>query len=205
MKDKSKRIVILLLSIFTALGITLGTGCALGGNVGIEDEEHGHEAGALEVAFSSSPRFPIVGKEAVLTFKISHNGSLEQGQEVMVMLAKSVAGGHGHEPAPADAGNASEAMPANMPGMDHGAPADEPVPMEHLMPAETSPGVYVAKHTFEQGGRYVATVQIGDEESDVVVAVRSSPIAWWYIIGLAGISALLAGVVAVVKTVRKEW
>ena len=191
----------MLLSIFTALGITLGTGCALGGKVGIEDEEDGHEAGEIEVAFSSSPRFPVVGEEAVLTFKISHNGSLEQGQEVMVMMMKSEKG-HGHE------GEEEEEAPAagghDMAAMDQGEEEEE-VPMIHLIPEETSPGVYVAKHTFEQGGRYVATVQIEDEEADVVVAVRSSPIAWPYIIGLAGISALLAGVVAVIKTVRKEW
>ncbi len=204
MKDKSKRIVIVLISIFAALGITLGTSCALGGR-GVAGEEDGHEAGTLEVAFSSSPRFPVVGEEAVLTFKISHNGSLEQGQAVMVMLAKSAAGGHGDEDAHGGNETPSGGAPANMAGMDHGAQADEPVPMEHLMPEETSPGVYVAKHTFEQGGKYVATVQIGDDEADVFVAVRSSPIAWPYIIGLAGISALLAGIVAVVKTVRKEW
>ena len=209
MKDKSKRIVIVLLSIFAALGITLGTGCALGGR-GIAGEEDGHEAGALEVAFSSSPRFPVVGEDAVLTFKISHNGSLEQGQAVMVMLAKSAAGGHGDEDA--HGGNETQAGgdPADMAGMDmagmdHGAQEEEVVPMIHLVPEETSPGVYVAKHTFEQGGRYVATVQVLDDEADVIVAVRSSPIAWPFIIGLAGISALLAGVVAVVKTVRKEW
>ena len=191
-----KRIVIVFISVFTTIGLALGASSAFA--------NEGHEA--LQVAFSSSPRFPVVGEEAVLTFKISSNGTPETGHEVMVMLTKTTAGGHGHEPATADApaGDAA-AMPANMPGMDHGAQAAEPAPMIHLTPEETSPGVYVSKHTFEQGGRYVATVQIGDEESDVVVAVRSDPIAWWYIIGLAGISALLAGVVAVVKTVRKEW
>lgn len=187
-----KRIVFLLslLSVLATLGFVLGASPVFADG----------EQGALEVAFSSIPRFPVVGEEAVLTFKISHNGSLEQGQTVMVMLTKSAAGGHGDEEEPAAAEE-----PGNMAGMDHGAPADEPAPMIHLMPEETSPGVYVAKHTFEQGGRYVATVQIGAEESDVIVAVRSSPIAWPFIIGLAGISALLAGVVAVVKTIRKEW
>ena len=193
---KRLSILVLFLSVLAALGLALAVVPVLA------------DGGALEVAFSSSPRFPVVGEEAVLTFKISHNGSIEQGQEVMVMLSKTAAGGHGHESAnnetaaPAGGGGA---MPANMPGMNHGAPVAEPVPMEHLIPVETSPGVYVAKHTFEQGGKYVATVQVLDDEADVIVAVRSSPIAWPYIIGLAGISALLAGVVAVVKTVRKEW
>lgn len=180
-----KRFVAVFLSMFVALGITLGTGCALGGR-GIVAEGHG----ALEVAFSSSPRFPLVGEEAVLTFIISFNdGTPGAGQEVMVMMAKTE----------------TEEEQADMAGMDHGAPAEEPAPMIHLMPTETSPGVYVAKHTFEEGGEYTGTVQIGDEVTEVTVAVRSSPIAWPFIIGLAGISALLAGVVAVIKTVRKEW
>ena len=196
MKDKLKDIVIVFISVLAALGLGLEAGPVFA--------NEGH--GTLEVAFSSSPRFPVAGEEAVLTFKISSNGTPEAGQEVMVMLAKTASGGHGHGPAPADAGNASGAMPTDMPGMDMGgAQATETSPAIMLMPDEISPGVYVAKYTFEQGGRYVATVQIGDEESDVVVPVRSGPIAWPYIIGLAGISALLAGVVAVVKTVRKEW
>lgn len=190
--------MLLILAVFAALGLSLIASPVFA--------DGGH--GALEVAFSASPRFPVVGEEAALTFKISFNdGTPGEKQEVMVMLAKTAAGGHGHGPAPADApaGDAA-AMPANMPGMDMGgAQAAEPAPMIHLMPDETSPGVYVAKHTFDVGGRYVATVQVLGDEVDVVVPVRSGPIAWWYIIGLAGISALLAGVVAVVKTVRKEW
>lgn len=184
-------ILLLLLSVLAALGFALGAGPVFA--------DGGH--GALEVAFSSSPRFPVVGEEAVLTFKISFNdGAPGAGQEVMVMLAQTAAGEHGHEEEPAAAEE-----PGNMAGMDHGAQADEPAPMIHLMPEETSPGVYVAKHTFEQGGRYVATVQVLGDEVDVVVPVRSGPIAWPYIIGLAGISALLAGVVAVIKTLKREW
>ena len=125
------------------------------------------------------------------------------------MLNKTEAGGHEHEDAneaeaQAEADRADMAG-MDMAGMDHGAQEEEVVPTIHLMPDEVSPGVYVAKHTFEQGGRYVATVNVLGDEVDVVVAVRSSPVAWWYVIGLAGISALLAGVVAVVKTVRREW
>lgn len=186
-----KRIIIVLLSVMAALGLAL---------IAIPVfADGGH--GALEVAFSSSPRFPVVGEEAVLTFKISFNdGTPGAGQEVMVMLMKTETGGHGHEEEPAAAEE-----PGNMAGMDHGAQADEPAPMIHLMPEETSPGVYVSKHTFDVGGRYVATINVLGDEVDVVVPVRSSPIAWWYIGGLAGISALLAGVVALVKTVRREW
>ena len=197
-----KRIVILLslLSVLATLGFVLGASPVFA--------DGGH--GALEVGFSSSPRFPVVGEEAVLTFKVSFNdGAPGSGQEVMVMLNKTEAGGHEHEDAneaeaQAEADRADMAG-MDMAGMDHGAQEEEVVPTIHLMPDEVSPGVYVAKHTFEQGGRYVATVNVLGDEVDVVVAVRSSPVAWWYVIGLAGISALLAGVVAVVKTVRREW
>ncbi len=194
MKDKLKKIV----SILLILGVLAALGLVLGASPVFADGGHG----ALEVAFSSSPRFPVVGEEAVLTFKISFNdGTPGAGQEVMVMLMKSVAEGHGHE------GEVQEAPAAgghDMAAMDQGKEEEE-VPMIHLMPEETSPGVYVVKHTFEHGGRYLATVTVQGDEVDVVVPVRSGPIAWPYIMGLAGISALLAGVVAVVKTVRKEW
>ncbi len=81
----------------------------------------------------------------------------------------------------------------------------EEVPTIHLMPEEASPGVYVDKVTFEHGGRYVATVNAMGEEVDIVIGVRSSPVAWWYVGGLAGLVALLAGTVAVTKTVRRTW
>jgi hypothetical protein len=192
-KNKLKRIVIILLSVFAAMGLALVASSALA-------------HGGLDVVFSSSPRFPIAGQETVLTYKISDNGTPEAGlgQEVMVMMAQSASGGHTHGPLPADAGNGSAAMPADMPGMDMGGAQVNAAPVM-LMPVETAPGVYVAKYTFTQGGRYVGTVQVGDEEADTVVGVRTSPIAWPFIFGLAGLCAVLAGTVAVVKTVKREW
>ena len=70
---------------------------------------------------------------------------------------------------------------------------------------EVSPGVYMFKHTFDGGGKYAITAHIGEEAEEFAVAVRSGPVSWPLVIGLTGFSLLLAGAVAMIKTVRKEW
>jgi len=188
-----KKLVISFLSIFLAVGIALVATIA---------QAHGE----LDARVSSNPRFPIAGQPVELTFTISNNGTPEKGQEPMVMLAWTASGGHTHEESAAPDANTTAAG-GSMAGMDMGgtpAPADTP-PEVMLMPVETSPGVYVANTTFIQGGRYVATVSIGDEEADIVIGVRSSPIAWGFIGSLAGLVIALAAAVAVIKTVRRAW
>jgi len=184
--------IILVLSIVSALGLALAAIPVLA--------DGGH--GALRVATSFSPRFPVVGEEATLNFIVSfEDGTPGAGQEVMIMMMKSEAAGHGHEgeePAP-------EENQGGMAGMNHGEDENEEVPMIHLVPEEISPGVYSAKHSFEVGGRYMATVNVLGDEVDVVVPVRAAPIAWWYVGGLAGLSVLMAAMVAVVKTARRSW
>ena len=185
MKDRLKALVAVLLSAVLALGITMGTGFALA-----DEENHEHEADEYEVTFSSSPRFPVLGEEAELTFEISHSGSHEEELVVMVVLAKAEEDDH-HDEAEVD---------------DHRDEAENTeVGPVTIMATETAPGVYAVKYTFEQEGKYLVTAQIGEEQTDFVVAVRSSPIAWPFLIGLVGISALLAGVVAVRKKGKKEW
>ena len=63
----------------------------------------------------------------------------------------------------------------------------------------------MAKYTFEQEGKYLGTAQIGEEHAEFVVAVRSGPVAWPFLTGLAVVPLLLAGGVAVTKTVRRKW
>lgn len=158
----------------------------------------------FQVEFSSAPRFPIVGQEAELTFKISSmDGNPLAGQSVMIMIEKKDTAGHGHEE---DGEHEDEEAPAGGHDMANmGGGEEEPPPMIHLVPDEVSPGVYAGEVTFEQGGRYIATVNVMGEEVDVVIGVRSSPVAWWFVGGLAGLVTLLAGTVAVTKTVRRTW
>jgi hypothetical protein len=188
-----KKVIILILSVLAAIGIALAATVV---------QAHG----GLDTQFSSKPRFPIAGQTAELTFIISSNGTPEKGQEPMVMLAWTASGAHTHGEAAAPVSNTTPAG-GSMAGMDMGGtPATAEAPPEiMLMPVETSPGVYVANTTFTQGGRYLATVSIGDEEADIVIGVRSSAVAWGYVGMLAGLIIALAVAVAVVKTVRRTW
>ncbi len=70
---------------------------------------------------------------------------------------------------------------------------------------EKMAGVYVAKYIFEQEGKYLGTVQIGEEQTDFAVAVRSKPVAWSFMAGLGGITIFVAGMVLIIKIVRKDW
>lgn len=181
-----KRIVVVLLSVLVALGITMGTGFVLA-----DEEDLEHASGEYEVTCGASPRFPVVGEEAELTCTVLHDGIHDEEVTLSVLLARTEVGHDDHDEAEAD---------------DHRdeAESDEAEAAEIYI-TETDHGVYVAKYTFEQEGKYLGTTQIGEEQADFVVAVRSSPIAWFFIIGLVGVTALVAGGVVVVKTVRRKW
>ncbi len=199
----------MLFSVLVALGITLGTSFVLA-----DEDDHEHTSGEYEVTCGASPRFPVAGEEAELTCTVLHDGTHEEGLAVTLLLARMEMGHDDHDEAVADDHDETEA--------DHQDEAvaddhDEAVANDHdesenvevesveLAATETTPGVYVVKYTFEQEGKYLGTAQIGKEQADFVVAVRSSPIAWSFMIGLAGVSVFLAGAVAVVKTVRRKW
>lgn len=196
-----KTIIAVLLSIVVALWLTPGISFVLA-------DEGEHEAGAFEVTFSSSPRFPVLGEEAELTFDISHNGSHEEGLVVMVVLAKTEEDDH-HDEAEVDDSHDEAEVDDHRDETEvddsHGEAENTEAGLVTIMATETAPGVYAAKYTFEQEGKFLVTAQIGEEQTDFVIAVRSSPIAWPFLIGLVGISALLAGVVAVRKKWKKEW
>ncbi len=192
MKDPLKALIAVLLSTVFALGITLGAGVVLA-----NEEDHEHTPSELEVAFSSSPRFPVVEEEAEFTFKVSHDGTPEEGLTVAVTLVRMEVG-HGHDEAEADNHDEAEA--------DHHDEAENAeVGSAEITAVETAPGVYKAKYTFQDDGKYQATAYIGEEHTEFVVAVRSSPVAWSFLTGLAVVPLLLAGVVAVIKSVRRKW
>ena len=246
-----KIFISVLLSVLVAFGITLGTGCALGGT-GIENGE-GDEPSEYEVDFSMSPRFPVVGQEAELTFVVSVDGIPEEGLMTMVTLAPAeeedhhaggmngMAGMEGMDTEAVEHQEGDEHPDAEHtetvehqdgdehPDAEHTEAVehqegDEHPEAEHteavghdehdedeegeavgLMAMEMSPGVYVVKYTFGNDGEYLGTVQMGHWHSEFEVAVRPSPVAWPFIIGLVGGSALLAIVVAVIKTARRQW
>lgn len=177
-----KTALAVLLGVLIVLGPVVGAGIALANG----EEHQEEEAGKYELTFFSNPRFPVVGEEAELTFRVSDDGSPVDGLMVMGMVAKAEEDqGHGHGEVEAQAGEAEA---------------------EHSMTAkEVSPGVYMFKHTFEAGGEYAITAHIGEEAHEFAVAVRSSPVSWPFVMGLTAFSLLLAGAVAMIKTIRKEW
>lgn len=200
-----KTIAAFLLSVLVTLWFAPGIGLVVA-----EEEEHEHEAGKYGVTLVSGPRFPVMGEEAELTCTIFHDGSLEEGLMVMVVLSKVEGDDHGHGAMEMEADMHAE-------GDEHSeaehAEADEHQEGEavEVMAIETAPGVYVAKYTFEQEGKYLVTSHIGthaeegeDEHSEFVVAVRSNPVAWLFMIGLAAVPLFLTAVVVVIKAVRKE-
>ena len=44
----------------------------------------------------------------------------------------------------------------------------------------------------------LGTAQIGEEQTDFVVAVRSKPVAWSFMAGLGGITIFVAGMVLII-------
>ena len=205
-KEQLKTIVAVLLSVLVALGITLGTGLVLANGEHEPEENHEHEASEFEVTLSSSPRFPVVGEEAEFTFRVSHDGTPEERLMVTVVLARAEEEDHHHDAEEHEEAEADDHQHDEGVADDHHDEAENVVvESAGIVAIETAPGVYVVKYTFEQEGKYLGTAQIGEEQADFVVAVRSSPVAWSFVIGLAAVSVLMAGVVTVVKTVRKEW
>lgn len=179
-----KTVAAVLLSVLILLGIIVGTGLTPANGQGEEKSEA--KAGEFEMTFSSTPRFPVVGEGAELTFRVSQDGSPVEGLRVMVMVARAKEEDQGHA---------------------HGveAQAEEEAETVTLTAKEVSPGVYVAKHTFVGGGKYATMAHIGEEAEEFAVAVRSRPVAWPLMIGLVALTVGVTGVVAVRKTLKREW
>ncbi len=230
---KLKVMATVLLSVLMALGITLGAGIALAS--GHQEGNHEHGAGDYEANFSSDPRFPVMGEEAELTFMVTHDGSPAEGLTLVLGLTRGEVGhGHGDEAA-ADSHDDDAAADhhddetvadhhddetvaddyedeAAADQHDDEAAADHHEEAENtedgsieIAVIETAPGVYMAKYTFGEAGKYVGTAQIGGEPLEVGLSVRSEPVDWSFVAGLGGISLLVAGMVVVIKSVRREW
>ncbi|HEY83271.1 MAG TPA: hypothetical protein G4O01_08320 [Dehalococcoidia bacterium] len=200
-----RKIITAFLSILIVIGIVLGNGVALAHGED-EDKEPEPDGAGTAVTFSASPRFPVAGQPAELTFTVLHQGVPEEELPLTVVLTP-LGTGHGHDGAHHQhSGEVADEHPhdeAAEPHHDEGS--DEELESVTIAPAEIAPGVYTAEYTFDSGGKYLVTAQIGDEQREFEVAVRSAPVAWSFIIGLGAVSVFLAGMVAVVKTVRKEW
>ncbi len=221
---KLKVMATVLLGVLMALGITLGAGIALAS--GHQEGNHEHGAGDYEANFSSDPRFPVMGEEAELTFMVTHDGSPVEGLTLVLGLTRGEVGhAHGDEAAadPHDDDAVADHHDDETVADDHDDETvaddhdDEAVADDHdeadsteagsveIAVIETAPGVYMAKYTFEEAGKYVGTAQIGEEPVEVGLSVRSEPVDWSFIAGLGGITLLVAGMVVVIKSVRKEW
>ncbi len=74
-----------------------------------------------------------------------------------------------------------------------------------LIATEIEPGVYVIRTAFAQNGSYSGTIQIADQQTEIAALVRSNAVAWPLLMVFAGVPALLACGVAVMKTARKRW
>ena len=209
MKDQLKAFVVTLLSAVVVLVLALGGGFAMA-----EEEEHEHTSSEFEVTLASSPRFPVMGEEAELTFIVSHDGTHAEGLTVMVVFAKAEEDDHHDEAAADDHDEAAADDHDEAAADDHDeAAADDhhdeiesiEVGAAEVMAIETAPGVYVAKYTFNQEGKHQVTAYLGEEQAEFTVSVRSGPVAWPFILGLVGVLVLLAGMVAIIKTVRRKW
>ena len=202
-----KNIVVIFLGVLIALGITLGTSFALA-----EEGDHEHTSDEFEVTCEASPRFPVVGEEAELTCTVLHDGAHEEGLAVTLLLARTEADHHGEveadhqDDASADGHDEAEADhqdDASVDGHDEAEGTD--AESVGVVAIEKMAGGYVAKYNFEQEGKYLGTVQIGEEQTDFAVAVRSKPVAWSFMAGLGGITIFVAGMVLIIKIVRKDW
>lgn len=206
-----KKLVALLLGAVVLLALALG-----GASVALADAEHHHEPGELQVTFSSSPRFPVAGQEALLTFTISNSGNPEQGLTVHVVIAEASGGGHDDGDEHSGLGTARLLASVTIPplgasptladvGHEHEEEHQEEAAPVELIATEEAPGVYVVKHTFDRDGKYQVTAHIGDEHAEFTVSVRSQPVAWPLVIGLGAAVLGTAAVVAVIKTVKRDW
>ncbi len=197
MNYKYKRIAVIFLSILVAFGITLGAGVALANG---ENDEH--EASELEMTCWSSPRFPVAGEESEVICDVSHDESPAEGLSVNLQLVLTDLDHHGEGSDDHDEAVADDHHDEAVADDNHDEAEVESVEGHAF---ETTPGIYVAKYTFEQEGKYLGTAQIGKEHTEFVVAVRSKPVAWPFLTGLAVVPLLLAGVVAMIKSIRRKW
>jgi len=202
-EDRLRKIITACLSILIVIGVTLGNGIALAHGEG-EGKESQPDGVETAVTFSASPRFPVAGQPAELTFTVLHEGAPEEELPLAAVVTPLETGhdgaDHQHSGEVADEHLHDEAAEPH-----HDDGSDEELESVTIVPAETAPGVYTTEYTFDSGGKYLVTAQIGNEQREFEVAVRSAPVAWSFIIGLGAVSVFLAGMVAVIKTVRKEW
>jgi hypothetical protein len=189
-----------LVSVFFILGLVVGPVIALA------DEGHDGNAvtaGVYRVTSYSNPRFPISQKEAELVVKVTRDSAPAEGLKIMLSWTKGVAVDHHGNPLSGAANGATGGM-AGMAGMPT---PESPVGqvVGRTMATERTPGVYVASPVFDGAGKYQVTAELNGETAHFIVAVRSGPVAWPFIMGLTAFSLLLAGVVATKKTIGREW
>lgn len=208
MVEKLKEIINRLAKVaFPALG-TVATLALVTGAFASSVLSHGGGTGALSSGFSSKPRFPIAGQQAEFTFTpFFNNGMPNTGLEPMVIIALQNSPSHTHASAARIKSSTEDRK--SIDGMKkEGSSASNAgtLPQQILLfPVETLPGVYSDNVTIMRGGRYIATISVGSEEYNVVVSVRSSPVAWWYVGGLVGAVVIMAITIAVIKTVKRTW
>ena len=196
-----KLAVALLVNVFFILGPVVGAGIALAD----EGEDHnGVQAGVYRVTSYCDPRFPVSQKEAELVMKVSVEGEPAEGLIIMLSWAKAKAVDHHGNTASGDGHDEATGGMAGMAGMPT---PESPVnqTLGRTIAIERTPGVYVASPVFDGHGKYEVTVDLNGETAHFVVAVRSGPVSWPLVIGLTAFPLLLAGAVAMIKTVRKEW
>lgn len=201
------RTLLILPVLFLALAISLGGGVALADEA---EDDRDHEADELEITYSWSPRFPIAGEEAECIITVLHDGSPVQGLPVSVTLERAEDQGH-HDEGEADDHDADAETQDETGTHDdadehtEGDDADSADGTIELIATEIEPGIYVIKTAFAQNGPYSGTIQIADQQTDVAALVRSSAVAWPLLMVFAGVPALLACGIAVMKTARKRW
>lgn len=174
------------------------------------DDAMGHQKSArYEVSFSANPRFPVAGEEATFAFSVAGGDASEAPQVATVEVVKiegeadHAEDGHGSEPKASEQRAEPAGQGGEMASMESEGQAQQELVRVSADPK--APGSYLATLTFPESGVYHVAFRIGEENTEFMVGVRSQPIAWWFVYGLGLIIALVAGSVAVIKTVKKEW
>jgi hypothetical protein len=174
------------------------------------DDAMGHQKSArYDVSFSANPRFPVAGEEATFAFKVTA-GDVGEAPQAATVEAVKIEGEddhaedqHGSEPNASEQRAESAGHGGGMADMEPEGQAQQELVRVSADPK--APGSYLATLTFPESGVYHGAFRIGEESMEFMVGVRSKPIAWWFVYGLGLIIALVAGSVAVIKTVKKEW
>jgi len=174
------------------------------------DDAMGHKKSArYDVSFSANPRFPVAGEEATFAFKVTA-GDVGEAPQAATVEAVKIEGEddhaedqHGSEPNASEQRAESAGHGGEMAAMESEGQAQQELVRVSADPK--APGSYLATLTFPESGVYHVAFRIGEENTEFMVGVRSQPIAWWFVYGLGLIIALVAGSVAVIKTVKKEW